>query len=75
MSNPNPKTDHLKPYQASRYATTEQNSSALPLAEKPLTIRVPVDIDEAIRALPNRSEWMRKVLTEAAQRELLTQSH
>ena len=63
MSNPNPKTDHLKPYQAI--------ASENPLAEKPLTIRVPIDIDEAIRALPNRSVWMRRVLTEAAQRELL----
>lgn len=63
MSNPNPKTDHLKPYQA--------HASENPLAGKPLTIRVPIDVDQAIRSLPNRSAWMRRVLTEAAQRELL----
>ncbi|ACK74060.1 hypothetical protein PCC7424_5490 (plasmid) [Gloeothece citriformis PCC 7424] len=64
MSNKNPKTDHLKPY----HAIASNNT---PLADKPLTIRLPVDIDEAIRALPNRSEWMRRVLVEAAKRELI----
>ncbi|PSF34963.1 hypothetical protein C7H19_18335 [Aphanothece hegewaldii CCALA 016] len=63
MSNPNPKTDQLKPYQVK--ALSE------PLAAKPLTVRVSVEVDEAIRSLPNKAEWMRRVLTEAASEELL----
>jgi hypothetical protein len=43
------------------------------LAGKALAVKVPVEIDVAVRALPNRSAWMRRVLTEAAQRELLNQ--
>jgi hypothetical protein len=39
----------------------------------PLSTYVTKDIDAAIRALPNRSEWLRRVITEAAQKELLNQ--
>jgi hypothetical protein len=62
MSNPCPKTEHLEPYRAR--ATDE------PLAEHPLTVRVPVEIDRLIRSLPDKSAWMRRVLVEAATREL-----
>jgi hypothetical protein len=37
----------------------------------PLSAYVAKDIDAAVRALPNRSEWLRRVITEAAQRELI----
>ena len=65
MSNPNPRTDHLKPYQAV--------ANDVQLAEKPLAVRVNEEIDAVIRALPNKTEWMRRVLTEAAKKELLKQ--
>ena len=42
-----------------------------PLAESPLMARVPVHIDKTVRLLPNRSAWLRRVITEAAQRELM----
>jgi hypothetical protein len=42
------------------------------LAEKPIPVRLPVDIDAAVRKLSDRSEWLRRVITEAAQRELMT---
>lgn len=41
------------------------------LAKKPLAVKVPEDIDELVRSLPNPSEWLRKIIVEAAQRELL----
>jgi len=33
---------------------------------------VALDIDAAVRSLPNRSAWLRRVITEAARRELLS---
>jgi hypothetical protein len=36
-----------------------------------MTVKLFEDIDTAVRSLPNRSEWLRRVITEAAQRELM----
>jgi hypothetical protein len=41
------------------------------LAPIALSARVEEDIDTLVRQLPNRSEWLRRVITEAAQRELI----
>jgi hypothetical protein len=38
-----------------------------------LATRVERDIDALVRQLPNRSEWLRRVITEAAQKELMNQ--
>jgi hypothetical protein len=46
-------------------------SGEIPLAEKPLSARVEPEIDQAVRSLANPSAWMRRVITEAARRELL----
>jgi hypothetical protein len=43
------------------------------LATKTLGVKLPVHIDAAVRSLPNRSEWLRRVITEAVERELLNQ--
>lgn len=61
VSNPNPQTEQLQAYQFPR--------SEVPLAQRPLTVRVRQDIDEFIRQLPNRNEWLRQVITEAAEAE------
>ncbi len=44
-----------------------------PLADKALSVRLPVLMDAVIRALPKeqRADWLRRVLCEAAQRELM----
>jgi hypothetical protein len=42
-----------------------------PLAEKILAVRVPIAIDTMVRALPNKAAWLRRVITEAAKRELM----
>jgi hypothetical protein len=63
MSNPSPQIEQLKPYQAV--------PGELKLAQRPLAVRVEENVDAAIRALPDKTAWMRRVLTEAAQRELL----
>ena len=41
------------------------------LAAKMLAVRVTESVDTAIRALPEMSAWLRRVITEAARRELL----
>jgi hypothetical protein len=46
-----------------------QPDSLAPIA---LSAKVKKDIDALVRALPNRSEWLRRVITEAAQRELMS---
>jgi hypothetical protein len=44
-----------------------------PLADKALSVRLPISIDALIRTLPSdqRADWLRRVLCEAAQRELM----
>jgi hypothetical protein len=64
MANLKPKTEYLRPIQ--RMDDTEE-----PLAALALSARVPAQIDAIVRSLPNRSAWLRRVITEAAQRELL----
>jgi hypothetical protein len=44
-----------------------------PLAEVSIQVRLTQPIDAAVRSLPNRSAWLRRIITEAAQRELLDQ--
>lgn len=39
------------------------------LAERVTAVRLPVDIDEFVRSLPNRTEWLRQVIVEAALRD------
>ncbi|MDX2096429.1 MAG: hypothetical protein SFW36_01520 [Leptolyngbyaceae cyanobacterium bins.59] len=42
-----------------------------PLSKKAIAVKLPEDIDEVVRALPNSAEWLRRVITEAARRELM----
>ncbi|AFZ11501.1 hypothetical protein Cri9333_0551 [Crinalium epipsammum PCC 9333] len=41
-----------------------------PLAKRPISVKLEADIDELVRSLPDTSTWLRRVITEAAQREL-----
>jgi hypothetical protein len=34
-------------------------------------VRLPVDIDQVVYSLPEKAAWLRRVITEAAQRELM----
>ncbi len=64
MVNPNPKLENLKALPRSDNTTTL-------LAKEILGVRVAADIDAVVRSLPNRSAWLRRIITEAAQRELM----
>jgi hypothetical protein len=37
----------------------------------PISVALPLTIDQVVRELENRSEWLRRVIVEAAQRELI----
>jgi hypothetical protein len=58
--------DCLKGIRIPRQDTTTEE-----LASLALSARVPLEIDAVVRSLPNRSAWLRRVITEAARRELM----
>lgn len=67
MSNPKPKLENLTPF---------PRVGSEPLAEKQVQVRLPVSIDAAVQELGNKkTEWLRRVITEAAKRELMTNSN
>jgi hypothetical protein len=39
------------------------------LARQPLCVKLPVKVASAIRELPNKSDWLRRVITDAAFKE------
>lgn len=43
------------------------------LADNPIQVRLSKSVDAAVRSLPNRSEWLRRVITEAAKKELISE--
>jgi hypothetical protein len=64
MANPNPRLENIRP-------KTSSDNSTQPLANEILGARVSVEIDALVRSLPSKTAWLRRVITEAAQRELM----
>ncbi len=65
--NPNPViTPEFEQHQFKR-----SDGSTEPLADKLLCVRLTQSVDKAVRSLPNMSAWVRRVIAEAAQRELI----
>jgi len=64
MPNPRPNPNNLK-------NIPRQDNTTEKLASSNLAARLPLEIDAAVRSLPNRSAWLRRVITEAARRELM----
>jgi hypothetical protein len=48
-----------------------QDDTTDKLADLATATRLPLEIDAVVRSLPNRSAWLRRVITEAAKRELM----
>ncbi|MGL4621467.1 MAG: hypothetical protein ACRCZS_20810 [Chroococcidiopsis sp.] len=44
------------------------------MAKEVVGVRLPIDLDEYVRSLPNRSEWLRKAIAEAYQKDVGTNS-
>lgn len=67
MPNPNPT-------QGPEFAEQQYRSKdgAIELSKSPLCVKLPIAVDGAIRALgDDRAVWMRRVLCEAAKKELI----
>ena len=43
------------------------------LAARPVSVFLPKDLDQYVRMKPNRAEWLRQAIAEAAKRELTLQ--
>ena len=68
--NPNPvQTPEFKAKQFKAFGEVSQ-----PLSSRVLGVKLPMDIDKAVFNLPpkERVPWVRRVITEAAQRELMS---
>lgn len=57
MANPNP-TYKYKPLYGE------------PLADTMTSVRLPLDLHQYVRSLPDRAEWLRKAISEAHQRDI-----
>lgn len=40
-----------------------------PMAKLAIGVKLPIELDEYVRALPNRAEWLREAIAEKRQRE------
>jgi hypothetical protein len=65
--NPNPVI--TPEFKASQFKRGDDSTE--PMAKQNIQLRLTESIDIAVRSLPNRSAWLRRVITEAAQRELM----
>ena len=67
MANKNPViTEEFKAHIIQRHDDTTE-----PLADRKIQVRLTRSVDKAIRSLPSMTAWLRRVITEAAQRELM----
>ncbi|OWY63581.1 hypothetical protein B7486_52310 [cyanobacterium TDX16] len=44
------------------------------IAKKAVAVKLPVELDEFVRSLPNQSDWLRNAIVEAYMREQQQQS-
>lgn len=58
------------------YLTRFKSTSDKPLSRRTTGVRLPVDVEEVLQTLPSaeRTAWLRKVIAEAADRELLNKT-
>lgn len=67
MANPSPvQNERLIAKQFKRL-----NPDSEPLASRQIQVRLPESIDVVVRKVPDKANWLRRVITEAAKRELM----
>lgn len=71
MANPSPVQS--KEFVASQFRAQGEIESNQPLSKKVIGIRLPLDIEAAIKTLPEeeRVAWLRSVITKAVHKEIL----
>ncbi len=40
------------------------------LADKPVSVKLPIDLDKWVRSLPNRTEWLRNAIAAQYERDM-----
>lgn len=45
-----------------------------PVADSPVSVKLPISLDEYVRSLPNRTEWLRAAIATQAAKDLQQQS-
>jgi hypothetical protein len=63
--------DISDPRRKNLIARSRADDTTEELAVSVTAVKLPILIDKTVRSLPNRSAWLRRVITEAAQRELM----
>ncbi len=73
MAKGNPHPVQTQEFKKKRFQPVGEIPSDQPLAKQITSIRLPVDVHEAIRALPatERITWLRRVICDAAKSELM----
>lgn len=67
MANPSPvQNERLRAKQFKRL-----NPDSEPLASRQIQVRLPESIDAIVRKVPDKATWLRRIITEAAKRELM----
>ena len=41
-----------------------------PMARKPVSVLLPIELDEFVRSQPNRTQWLREAIVEKYEREV-----
>jgi len=52
-----------------------ERKSEVELAPQMTGVRLPLDIDEYVRSLPNKTEWLRKAIADAYKRDIAQQQN
>ena len=64
QGNKNPKTDHLKDHQ---FSTTGKYKH---LSSTPVSIKLPSDLDDFVRKLDNRNQWLIDAVAEKVAKQI-----
>ncbi len=74
MAKGNPHPVQTQEFKKKQFKAVGEIPGDQPLAKKPISIKLPIDVNEAIRALPasERITWLRRVICDAAREELTT---
>jgi len=77
MAKGNPSPVQTGEFKAKRFQPKGEIPGDYPLSKKATGVKLPTDVDEAIRALPEkeRISWLRRVICDAARSELIARSN
>lgn len=69
----NPTPTQTAEFKAKQFPPAADLPAGVELAKKPFCVKLPVDIDAALREHPQAAAWVRQVLIAAVERDLVQQ--